>query len=203
LKTTHTLSLFIVTIIAFGCIDTRSTPQTVAPTPPQARVAPGCITNNDCPFNDYCEASGQCFPNAETDDGCVAPAAFWRTNPDAYQWTELDPFKFGAREYVKEELIAILETPTGSDASLFLARQLIVAHLNHAGGNGAPQHVIDAVNAAHTWLAENEDQDGTVPFGIDVNTPSGQEAFALVRILEHYNTGQDLKSPAMCFGVCD
>jgi hypothetical protein len=80
------------------------------------------------------------FALARYDSGaCVtAPCpnlqGYWKNNPDAWP---VDSLTLGSQSYTIAELLIVLNTPTNSDASLILAKQLIAAKLNVANGSDA------------------------------------------------------------------
>src|SRR5262249_36563852 len=56
---------------------------------------------------------------------------FWKNHPSAWKVTSLT---IGGTSYTQNQLIQILQTPTGGNAALILAHQLIAAMLNVANG---------------------------------------------------------------------
>jgi hypothetical protein len=69
-------------------------------------------------------------------------------------------------------------------------------------GNGASSATIQStVNASQTWMVDNADTDGRLPFGVASSSPAGQEATAnggLSPLLDQYNNGNTPGGPPHC-----
>ena len=63
---------------------------------------------------------------------CPLSQGYWKNHPNAWPVNSL---MLGSQTYTKAELLAILNTPGGGDASMILAVQLIAAKLNIAAGS--------------------------------------------------------------------
>ena len=111
---------------------------------------------------------------------------YWKNNPSVWP---VDVLALGAESYTKQELISILNTPTGrrrsSDASLILAKQLIAAKLNLASGSD-PALIDGTIQQADELLAL---QPGRLPYGLGPSTPEGQEMTNIAAALADYNSG--------------
>jgi hypothetical protein len=91
----------------------------------------------------------------------------------------------GSQTYTKTELLRILNTPVGGDASLILAYQLIAAKLNIANGtNGTP--VSSTIADADAVLSLFT---GKLPYGVKPNTTNGQRMVHDAGTLESFNKG--------------
>src|SRR5262249_9423354 len=63
---------------------------------------------------------------------CPLTQGYWKNHPNAWPVTTL---MLGGQTYSQAELLTILNTPVGGDASLSLADQLIATKLNIAAGS--------------------------------------------------------------------
>ncbi len=125
-----------------------------------------------------CEEDGQ--------EGCTLTQGFWKNHPEAWPVAALT---LGATSYTQEELIAILMTPPGGDASLILAHQLIAAMLNVE--NGATTS--DAIADAQAWMSAHA---AALPAGVHASTDAGADAVAIADRLAAFNEGID--GPGHC-----
>jgi hypothetical protein len=72
---------------------------------------------------------------------CPLTQGFWKNHPNA--WDGVTSLTIGGQTYTEMELLTILKTPpSGGDASLILAHQLIAAELNVATGSVFPSNPI-------------------------------------------------------------
>jgi hypothetical protein len=115
---------------------------------------------------------------------CPQPQGYWKNNPSVWPVSSLI---LGDETYGKAELLAILNTPTGTgktaDASLILAYQLIAAKLNVA--NGSDRTPISAtISAADAVLATLS---GKLPYQVKSSSAMGQQMTTLAALLEQYN----------------
>ena len=83
---------------------------------------------------------------------CPLTQGFWKNHPN--DWDGVTSLTIGGQSYTKMELITILETPpSGGDASLILAHQLIAAKVNVATGSVfSPDPIATTVAAADILL---------------------------------------------------
>jgi hypothetical protein len=121
--------------------------------------------------------------------GCTLTQGYWKNHPSAWPVNQLT---LGGVTYSEDELITILQTPpSGGDASLILAHQLIAALLNVQKGAGVPPAVQSAIDAAQAWLASHKDADGRLPYGVHDDA-----ATSLADTLDRFNNG--LAGPPHC-----
>jgi hypothetical protein len=91
----------------------------------------------------------------------------------------------GSQTYTKAELLAILNTPSGGDASIILAKQLIAAKLNIAAGSD-PTPISSTITHADSLLAMFS---GKLPYGVVPSSPIGQMMVSDGNTLDNYNNG--------------
>lgn len=91
---------------------------------------------------------------------CENSSSYWQDNLQSWP---INSLTLGDRNYIQTDLVALLDTPVGNDASLVLAQALIIAHLNG-------RSVADLANA-HALL---EDYTGSLPFEVDIASPIGR-----------------------------
>jgi hypothetical protein len=86
-------------------------------------------------------------------NACPLTQGFWKNHPN--DWDGVTSLTIGGQSYTKMELLTILETPpSGGDASLILAHQLIAAKLNVATGSVfSPDPIASTIAAADTLLS--------------------------------------------------
>lgn len=89
-------------------------------------------------FTCECEEPGHCY---------LTPG-FWKNHPDDWPLTTLS---LGGVLYEQDALLEILDAPVRGDATVILAKHLIAAKLNVAGGN--ENTVEDTLAAADAYLA--------------------------------------------------
>jgi hypothetical protein len=89
----------------------------------------------------------------------------------------------GATSYSENDCLNLLGTPSGGNASLILAKQLIAAIEN--GGTTDP-NVSAVVAEAQVWMSANGN---TLPYAIKTSTTVGAEAVNLAALLDSYNNG--------------
>jgi len=92
------------------------------------------------------------------------------------------------RSRSETQLLAILATPTGGDASLILGHQLIAAMLNTVAG-ASSSSIASTLAQAQAWMAANKDADGLLPYGVPATSAAGAQAVALANALDAYNNG--------------
>jgi hypothetical protein len=101
----------------------------------------------------------------------------------------------GAQNYTASEVIALLRSSSGGDASLILCKQLIAAKLNIAGGAGTPTDVANAIADADNLLSQFS---GKLPYGVSTTSTVGQQMVADGNILDGYNNGLSSGGPTHC-----
>jgi hypothetical protein len=90
----------------------------------------------------------------------------------------------GCKVYTKAECISILGLPSGGDASLILAQQLIAAKLNVIVGLPATAQQLQAIADADAMFCSYS---GKVPYHVPPSSPAGQQMVNLGAILDVYN----------------
>jgi hypothetical protein len=116
--------------------------------------------------------------------GCTLTQGYWKNHASAWPVTSLT---LGGATYSQAQLLTILGTPAGGDASLILAHQLIATLLNAASGAG--QGPIGGVVAqAQAWLSANAGGK-LLPYGVSASSAAGAQAVALANQLDAYNNG--------------
>src|SRR5881296_459638 len=113
---------------------------------------------------------------------CPLTEDYWKNHPDAWPVNSL---MLGSQTYTKTELLNILNTPSGGDASLILADQLIAAKLNIANGSD-PAPISSTITDADSLLSMFS---GKLPYNVDPSTPIGQRMVKDARRLDRYNDG--------------
>jgi hypothetical protein len=119
-------------------------------------------------------------------DACPLTAGFWKNHAESWS---VDSLTLGNEVYASEALLELLNLPvgqkSGADASLILARQLIAAKLNIAGGSdpfSAGGLIVDA-DALLSGLG------GRLPLATPPSTSDGQAMIELSGMLDDYNNG--------------
>jgi len=92
----------------------------------------------------------------------------------------------GSQLYTKAELLAILNTPSGGDASIILAKQLIAAKLNIAAGSD-PTPIAATITHADSLLAMFS---GKLPYHVTPSSTIGQQMVSDADTLDNYNSGR-------------
>jgi hypothetical protein len=121
--------------------------------------------------------------------GCTYSPGYWRNHPEGWPVSDLG---LGTELYTVDELLALLLTPTRSDASLLLAQQLIAAKLNVAN-QADDSAVAGAIDEADAWLGSYS---GRLPYDVPASSRAGQAAIVLATLLGAYNNGQI--GPGLC-----
>ncbi len=91
----------------------------------------------------------------------------------------------GSQIYTKAELLAILNTPSGGDASIILAKQLIAAKLNIAAGSD-PTPISSTITHADSLLSMFS---GKLPYHVAPSSNIGQMMVSDGNTLDNYNNG--------------
>ena len=114
---------------------------------------------------------------------CPHPQGYWKTNPSLWPASAL-PMTLGRQSYSETELLAILGSPTMSDASIILARQLIAAILNTANGSD-PTSICASVAQAQTLLSNFSGK-----LAYKVSPSKANDMVNISNKLNSYNNGQ-------------
>ena len=107
---------------------------------------------------------------------------FWKTHPAQWPVTSLT---LGSQTYTQAELLTLLTTPVGGDASLILAEQLIAAKLNIANG-ADPTPISSTIADADSLLSGFA---GKLPYNVRPNSDSGHTMIHDASVLAQYNGG--------------
>ncbi|RJP67585.1 MAG: DNRLRE domain-containing protein [Candidatus Abyssobacteria bacterium SURF_17] len=113
---------------------------------------------------------------------CPGTPGYWKNHPDAWP---VDTLTLGAQSYSFAELLAILNMPTGGDASIILAHHLIAAKLNILAG-ADPTAASAAIAEADALFALFA---GKLPYGVRSNTTIGRAMNDVKDVLDDYNNG--------------
>ena len=126
-------------------------------------------------------------PPPPPDEGCTRTLGFWKTHPEAWPVASLT---LGGTSYSAAQLMTIFNTSVRGDSSLNLAHQLIAGMLNAL--SGASTTDVDVAFAhAQTWMANNKDADGRLPYGV-----RSASAVSLATALDNFNNG--VTGPGHC-----
>lgn len=122
---------------------------------------------------------------AADDQTCPSGQGYWRST-SSWPVTQL---MLGGQTYTQSELLTILNTPAGGDASLILAQQLIAAKLNTSRGSdtGVASGLISQADAILSGFT------GRLPYAVSPSTANGQTMVNVGNVLDTYN--QALLSP--------
>ena len=91
----------------------------------------------------------------------------------------------GSQTYNMTELLALLNTPSGGDASIILAKQLIAAKLNIAAGSD-PTPISGTITHADSLLSMFS---GKLPYNVKRSSAIGQMMVSDANTLDNYNSG--------------
>lgn len=125
-------------------------------------------------------SAGKCKPTPPS--ACPLTHGFWKLHPSSWPSTSLS---LGNQTYTQTELLVILNTPSGGDASLTLADQLIAAELNIANGSD-PAPVSATIADAESLLSTFS---GKLPYKVKPSSATGKAMLSLAATLEQYNSG--------------
>jgi concanavalin A-like lectin/glucanase superfamily protein len=125
-------------------------------------------------------SAGKCKPTPP--NACPLTQGFWKKHPSSWPATSLS---LGSQTYTQAELLVILNTPSGGDASLALADQLIAAELNIANGSD-PAPVSATIADAEALLSTFS---GKLPYNVKPSSVTGNAMLSLAATLEQYNSG--------------
>jgi hypothetical protein len=94
----------------------------------------------------------------------------------------------GSQTYNMTELLAILNTPSGGDASIILAKQLIAATLNIANGSDSDATPISSTITHADGLLSMFS--GKLPYHVAPSSIIGQQMVNDGKTLDNYNNGR-------------
>jgi hypothetical protein len=129
-------------------------------------------------------------PNPAYANDCPLTQGFWKTHPNA--WDGITTLSIGGQTYTKTELLTILATsPSGGDASLILAHQLIAAKLNVATGSVfSPDPIGSTIMAADALLIAACGASGSLPSCfVAASSALGQQMVNAAATLDAFNSG--------------
>ena len=112
---------------------------------------------------------------------CPNTALFWKNHSTIWPKKSL---RLGSKNYTQAQLLAIMATPPGTDASLRLADQLIAAQLNIANGS-SPDEIRPDITAANRLLTPFT---GFLPFHVSPTSTAGKTMVSETQALLRYNT---------------
>jgi hypothetical protein len=113
---------------------------------------------------------------------CPRNESYWRQNPGAWPVTAV---QLGDQVYTRTQLGPLLRATVPADASMVLARQLIVAALNTAAGSD-PRPVCGDLDQANAVLSGFS---GKLPFRVSPSSAAGRSMLNLSTRLSGYNGG--------------
>jgi hypothetical protein len=114
---------------------------------------------------------------------CPLTQGYWKNHPNAWPVNSL---MLGSQTYTKAELLQILNTPSGGDASIILAKQLIAAKLNIAAGSD-PTPISGTITHADSLLSGFS---GKLPYHVAPSSSMGQMMVSDGNTLDNYNNGR-------------
>jgi hypothetical protein len=117
-----------------------------------------------------------------TATACPLTQGYWKNHPAAWPVHSL---MLGSQTYNMMELLNILGTPSGGDASLILAKQLIAAKLNIANGSD-PTPISSTIADADSLLSMFS---GKLPYNVKPSSDIGQMMINDANTLDQYNNG--------------
>ena len=118
---------------------------------------------------------------AQTPSTCPVGQGYWKNTAN---WP-VTSLTLGSQSYSQAELLIILNTPVGGDASLNLAHQLIAAKLNAAQGSdaGLASALIMQADALFSTFS------GKLPYNVAPSDANGQAMVNVAGVLDSYNSG--------------
>jgi hypothetical protein len=122
-------------------------------------------------------------PTATPSGVCPLTQGYWKNHPEAWPVHSL---MLGSQTYNMTELLAILNTPSGGDASIILAKQLIAAKLNIANGSD-PTPIIGTITDADNLLSMFS---GKLPYHVSPASMIGAQMVNDGKTLDNYNNGR-------------
>ena len=127
-------------------------------------------------------ATATATPTATQSGVCPLTQGYWKNHPNAWPVNSL---MLGSQIYTKMELLNILNTPSGGDASIILAKQLIAAKLNIANGSD-PTPISSTITHADSLLSMFS---GKLPYNVKPSSIIGQMMVNDANTLDNYNNG--------------
>jgi hypothetical protein len=121
-------------------------------------------------------------PTATPSGVCPLTQGYWKNHSNAWPVNSL---MLGSQTYTKAELLAILNTPSGGDASIILAKQLIAAKLNIAAGSN-PGPISSTITHADSLLSMFS---GKLPYHVAPSSNIGQMMVSDGSTVDNYNNG--------------
>jgi uncharacterized delta-60 repeat protein len=123
-------------------------------------------------------------------EACPHSAGFWKKHAESWP---VGTLTLGNQSYSRAEILRILSSPVKGDASILLARELIAAKFNVAGGAGSPEMIAD-VASADGLLATYS---GKLPYIVRTASGPGRAMVRLAGSLaSRNNRGSDGGCPA-------
>ena len=113
---------------------------------------------------------------------CPQPQGFWKNNLNTWPVTSLT---LGSQTYTQADLMKVLNSPGGADASMILAIQLIASKLDIANGSDA-KPIRSAGATADSLLSGFA---GKLPYNVKPNSTVGQSMTLAGSTLQTYTTG--------------
>ena len=164
--------------------DNCSSSVTITCTPASGSDFAVGTTPVSCQATDAAGNSTTCSFNVTVTVGnrCPHPQGYWKNTPSLWPANAL-PMRLGLQTYSKTELLTLLNSPSMSDASLILARQLIAAILNTANGSD-PTPICTALSKAQSQLSAFA---GKLPYKISSSSPRGNAMVNVSNQLDSYN----------------
>jgi len=172
-------------IVTFAPQATDNCPDvSVACDPPSGAAFPIGVTVVNCQATDVAGHIARCAFSVAVQAGnrCPQNDAFWRQNPGAWS---VNAMTLGNQVYTRGQLMPLLRAPLVTDASMALARQLIVATLNVAAGSD-PRPICPELAQANDVLGSFENR---LPYRVNVSTVAGRSMMDLATRLSGFNSG--------------
>ena len=157
---------------------------TVVCDPPSGTAFPIGTTLVTCTATDTAGNTAQCAFNVtvQVTNRCPQSENYWRQHLADWPVSSL---QIGNQVYSKTQLQPLLRAPVAADASMVLARQLIVASLNSANGSD-PRPICGELAQAHAVLGAFSSK---LPYRVSVSSAAGRAMSALATRLGGYNNG--------------
>lgn len=152
--------------------------------PPSGSAFPIGTTEVTCTATDTAGNSSHCLftVTVQVTNRCPLNEAYWRQHPGAWPVNSL---QIGRQVYTRSQLLPLLRATVAADASMVLARQLIVACLNTANGSD-PRPICQELAQAHGAFSAFS---GKLPYRVNVSSAAGRSMTALATRLNGYNNG--------------
>ena len=156
----------------------------VAAEPPTGTAFPIGVTAVTCTATDAAGNVSECTFNVSVfvSNRCPRNDGFWRQSPAAWP---LSSVRLGNQTYSRTQLLPLLRATVPADASMVLARQLIVATLNTANG-ADPRPICNELAQANQLLSGFS---GKLPYRVNMSSAVGRSMIGLASRLGGYNSG--------------